>query len=223
MSYRSSSQNQIILENLESVHRSFKQSLGVMGKTRKWAIWQLQGASLAIASRAIKYQEERNDMIAILMLSRLSSEFLSQVGYLANPATKAVAVKKWQRVWNPLLGYPTTLNDIPYSHHKKRPDTSTRTVKMPAGIDFSLGDYNAELNHVQSLWAHPSYDLTRRLFETDKNNGGYEMYSFKNPFYSDSVADNVTRFIIDNAARVIHIGSYLYGQPISYQDLLSIK
>jgi hypothetical protein len=194
-----------------------------MSKNRKWAVWQLQGASIAIASRAIKYQEERNDIIVILMLSRLSSEFLSQASYLASPATKAIAIKKWQKVYNPLLGYPTRLSDIPYSHHKKRPDMSTRTVEMPIGIDFSLGEYNSELNNIQSLWTHPSYDLTRKLFETDKNNGSYEIYNCNSPFYSDSIADNISELIVDNAARAIHIGSYLYGQPIPYQDLLPTK
>lgn len=223
MTYRNNQENAVIIENLECIHKSFKDTLGIMSKTRKWAVWQLQGASLGLSHRAVQYQRESQDVLAILMLHRLSSEFLSQVVYFANPNTKIQAIRKWQRVWNPLLGYPATLSELQYSGYKKRPDQHEKSRKLPAGVDFSQGGFNQELNNMLSLWAHPSYDLTRRLFETDKNSGSYERYNFKNIFYSESTADFTTQMIVNNSAAAVHVGSYLYGNVIPYNELLSRK
>jgi len=69
--YRTPQQNTSLLDHFETVHKTFKKSLGKMTKSRKWAVWQLQGALLGIAYRAIKYQEEQKDLPAIMMIARL--------------------------------------------------------------------------------------------------------------------------------------------------------
>lgn len=220
MTSRTLQENEDLVRQMELHHKQFKTSLRQKNKSRKWAVWYLQGALLGLAYRATQQQLKNEDHIPILMLYRLSSEYLSQIAYFANPNTKMDAISKWMKVWSPLSGYPATFNDLGYSGHKKRLDIYEKPREMPENVDFSLGDYDSQLNSFQSLWTHPSYNLTRILFDTDNNDGGYQLYNFRTTFRSDSVAGLAVEQIVNNAAAAIHIGSYLYGDVVDYESLI---
>lgn len=221
-------ENEQLLKHLEQVHFSFRSSLGKKSKTRKWAIWQLQGATLGLAHRAIKYQKAEEDMFVIDHMARLSFEFVNQVSYFANPNTKASAIQKWWKVYMPFR-YSAKLDEINYTGFKRsdprrNPDIHRTLKPLPEGIDFTDGEYSKQLNDILSLSNHPSYNLTRDLFETDGNQDkGYILYEFRNTLYASYSADIMVGMIVDNAARALHLGSYLFGDPISAKELLTSR
>jgi len=117
--------------------------------------------------------------------------------------------------------YPARLEDINYTGFKKRPHTHSQPKPLPAGIDFSLGKYHKQVNDLLSLWTHPSYNLTRELFETDKNKGEHylHLYAYKELFYFDDLADVIVGEIVEQVGRSLHLGSYLFGNVISLEQL----
>src|SRR6185312_6546702 len=134
MYYRTYQENLVLIEHLERVHKGFKSNLGVQNKSRKWAVWQLEGALLGLAFRAVQYQKEEKDMLPIAMLLRLASEYLNQVAYFANPNTKADTIRQWYKVYY----YSSNLEDILYTGFR-RPSAKDRHAKsktLPEGIDF---------------------------------------------------------------------------------------
>lgn len=224
--YRNWKENEQSLTHLEQVHFGFRSQLGKKSKTRKWAIWQLQGATLGLAHRAIKYQKAKEDMFIIEHMVRLSFEFTNQIGYFANPNTKATAIQKWWKVYMPFK-YTAKLDEISYTGFKRRDprrnlDIHKTPKPLPEGIDFTEGEYSEQLSGTLSLSNHPSYNLTRELFETDGNrDSGYVLYEFRNTFYFEHAADCNVMMIVNNAARGLHLGSYLFGDPISTNNLLA--
>lgn len=117
--YRNWKENEQLLKQLEQVHFGFRSQLGKKSKTRKWAIWQLQGATLGLAYRAIKYQKAEEDMFVIEHMVWLSFEFINQINYFANPNTKATAIQKWWKVYMPLR-YTAKLDEINYTGFSNR-------------------------------------------------------------------------------------------------------
>lgn len=223
---RDPNENMAQLEKLEVAHVQFKDSLGAYNKSRKWAVWQLQGASLAIAFRAIKFQEEK-DLITLDIYTRLSMEVLNSVSYFANPNTTSEAIKSWMKVYG---GGMTSnlLEDIGYTLFKpkktKRGEKKLRFQHeryrtLPEGIDFSLGDYSEALNTLLSVNSHPSYDLVRKMFETDKNNGSYNLYNYKRLVHDYESVNVLASMMVYSAACTIHLGSYLFGNVLSVEEL----
>lgn len=214
--YRNCDENNDLLLKLETTHKKFKVQLGSKTKSRKWAVWLLQGASLGLGYRAIKYQREGSDDLAIMMLSRLSHEFVCQIAYLANPNTKLKAIDLW---WKSSKSAQYSVYKKDENWKKKHGFTHSKPKTLPLNIDFSLGNYYEDTNHLLSTWTHPSFVLTNSLFDSDSKRGPYvQIYEFRE-MYSDESADFYAHAILQNTAKAIHLGSFLFGEPLELETI----
>lgn len=215
---RNYEENEALLARLEALHKSFRASLGPQNKSRKWAVWQLQGALLCLGYRGLAYQKTYQDVVILMMNVRLSSEFLNQVNYFANPNTTSKAIQKWWKAYNPFL-YPTKIEELSYTGFKKREDVHAKQKTLPIGVDFSIGMYNKGFNNDLSLWMHPSFNLTHHLFATDTNRGLYKQYELKLAIRHEDWINLATSELVNNVGKALHLGSYLFGEAINLSSL----
>lgn len=205
-----------MLDQLEGTHRLYKMSLGKQNKSRAWAVWLLMGGLLAICHRSISCQERRDD-VGTFLLMRLAAEYSEQIRFFSDPQTKTEAIKDWWKVYSPLQ-YDNELGDIEYrlfskNMKGKKADRYIHSSKRasPEGLDFSRDPNNEKLLDFLSLYSHPSQNLTRILFQSDKNDGSYSTYNYAGDDDFGNVAISNTETVLDIASRAVKIASHLYG------------
>lgn len=204
------------LERLEQIHKSYKSSLGRRTKSRAWAVWMLIGGLLAICYRIIVCQK-RGDLVGVQLLARLAVEYTEQMRFFADPQTKAEAIKDWWKVYSPLR-YDTKLSDIEYrlfsmTMNKKKSVRYTHTSKRkgPEGVSFSQDAATKQLIDLLSLYSYPTWSLTQILFQSDKNNGSYEMYDYRGETLYGDIALPIVKSTLYVASHAIDRVSYLYS------------
>ena len=83
------------ITQLSIFHKELRLRMGRKNKSKKWAVWLLQGASLSL-SRSITKSAERLDPEGFLSISgRYADELLDLIAYLNRKTTPASVARDW--------------------------------------------------------------------------------------------------------------------------------
>lgn len=178
---------EVRIDDLIVRHKALKRELGTQRKNKAWAVWLQLGAMIALCKQAIKNRDNDSELMNFFIM-RLMYEYSLQINFFAHPSVKVQAVKDWWKPYNPLaVQYTSQLDDIEYRLFAKdftRKKIAEKYIRQIKGSDesnndiFTVDPNSKDIISMLSLYAHPSNNMTRYLFQSDKNNAKYEMYEF---------------------------------------------
>ncbi|HEV2412269.1 MAG TPA: hypothetical protein VGS28_00495 [Candidatus Saccharimonadales bacterium] len=147
--------------------------MGRKNKSKKWAIWLLQGASLAQNSSILKAAKASHASDLIFENERYAYEILDLIAYLNRKTTSASMAKDWfeGKMWTA----PTNLRKM--KKEQKEAEEKNRELYQSENRLHWVGSSHA--NHVLSEPHHPAYKSVRYSFyySSQDPRGSYSLVS----------------------------------------------
>ncbi len=183
------------IDQLSEFHKRLRLRMGKRkSKSKKWAVWLLQGGSLSL-SRSMLNAARDSQREVVESNTRYAHELVTLIAYFNRKTTSASMARKWfdGALWVP----PVNTNKM-NKRDKEIEERNQELYQLAHGC-HSVG--NPELNHRMSEMLHPSYSRVNYSFMYNASKRDIDFYSLiGNKEYFPKIDNYRLRLLIEDSA-----------------------
>jgi hypothetical protein len=145
---------QELLEELVDTHKKIRLLLGRKNKSKKWAVWILQGASLVSSREAIEDEALGRERSLVTNI-RYAIEIVDLISYFNRKTTPRSEAVRW------FDGEMWTARPLRNKKAREKEERDAQAYRLSYKYNWARLPF---LNQVTSAFLHPSYSSVRNSF-----------------------------------------------------------